>query len=167
MEACRGRSFTVGAFLDVCSQSQRLSASSRGRDRGSLLLMEGEAVEMFSILRISPVASKETEGIKIEGCLCVKGAGLRMSMSTHKSESVVNKYEFEYTVKTSFTLEVTLRKSRVEGGWDLASPYVVCPCLHTQWSHISGLVRGRDNDLSQGVNKPVGVEPSRLSEQEE
>ena len=29
-------------------------------------------------------------------------------------------------VKTSFTLEVTPRKSGVEGGWDLASPYVVC-----------------------------------------
>ena len=36
------------------------------------------------------------------------------------------------TVKTGFTPEVTLRKSRVEGSWDLASPYVVCPCLHAQ-----------------------------------
>ena len=78
--------------------------------------------------------------------------------------SVVNKYEFEYTVKTGFTLEVTPRKSRVEGGWDLTSPYVVHPCLHAQWSRISGLVRGGDKDLSRGVNKPVGVEPSRLSE---
>ena len=34
--------------------------------------------------------------------------------------SVVNKYEFEYTVKTGFTLEVTPRKSGVESGWDLA-----------------------------------------------
>ena len=67
-------------------------------------------------------------------------------------------------VKTGFTLEVTLRKSRVEGGWDLASPYVVCPCLHAQWSCILGLVGDRDKDLSQGVNKPVGVGPSRLSE---
>ena len=50
------------------------------------------------------------------GCLCAEGMGLRMSMSTHRSESAVNKYEFEYTVKTSFTLKVTLRKSRVEGG---------------------------------------------------
>ena len=66
------------------------------------------------------------------------------------------------TVKTSFTPEVTPRKSRVEGGWDLASPYVVYPCLHTQWSHILGLVRGGDKDLSRGVNKPVGVELSRL-----
>ena len=61
---------------------------------------------------------------------------------------MVNKYEFEYTIKTGFTLEVTLRKSGVEDGWDLASPYVVHPCLHAQWSHISGLVRGRDKDLS-------------------
>ena len=51
-------------------------------------------------------------------------------------------------VKTGFTPEVTPRKSRVEGGWDLASPYVVCPCLHTQWSCISGLVGGGDKDLS-------------------
>ena len=34
------------------------------------------------------------------------------------------------SVKTGFTLEVTLRKSRVENGWDLVLPYVVCPCLH-------------------------------------
>ena len=67
-------------------------------------------------------------------------------------------------VKTGFTLEVTLRKSGVEGGWDLTSPYVVRPCLHAQWSRISGLVGGGDKDLSRGVNKPVGVEPSRLSE---
>ena len=67
-------------------------------------------------------------------------------------------------VKTGFTSEVTPSKSRVEGGWDLASPYVVCPCLHTQWSHISGLVGGGDKDLSWGVNKPVGVGLSRLSE---
>ena len=98
------------------------------------------------------------------GCLCAKGMGLRTSMSTHRSESMVNKYKFEYTVKTGFTLEVTLRKSGVEGGWDLASPYVVRPCLHTQWSHILELVRGGDKDLSQGVNKPVRVGPSRLSE---
>ena len=65
---------------------------------------------------------------------------------------------------TSFTLEVTPRKSGVECGWDLASPDVVHPCLHAQWSHISGLVGGGDKDLSQDVNKPVGVEPSRLSE---
>ena len=51
-------------------------------------------------------------------------------------------------VKTGFTPEVTLRKSGVEGGWDLASPYVVHPCLHTQWSRISGLVGGGDKDLS-------------------
>ena len=51
-------------------------------------------------------------------------------------------------VKTGFTPEVTPRKSRVEGGWDLASPYVVRPCLHTQWSRISGLVGGGDKDLS-------------------
>ena len=75
---------------------------------------------------------------------------------------MVNKYEFEYTVKTSFTLEVTLRKSGVECGWDLASPYIVHPCLHAQWSRISGLVRGGDKDLSRGMNKPVGVGPSRL-----
>ena len=52
------------------------------------------------------------------------------------------------TIKTGFTLEVTSRKSGVEGGWDLASPYVVPSCLHAQWSHISGLVRGGDKDLS-------------------
>ena len=80
------------------------------------------------------------------------------------SESVVNKYEFEYTVKTGFTLEVTPRKAGVECGWDLASPYVVCPCLHAQWSCILGLVGGGDKDLSRGVNKPVRVGPSRLSE---
>ena len=51
-------------------------------------------------------------------------------------------------VKTSFTLEVTPRKSRVECGWDLPSPYVMCPCLHAQWSHILGLVRGGDKDWS-------------------
>ena len=79
----------------------------------------------------------------------------------HRSE---NKYEFEYTVKTGFTPEVTLRKSGVESGWDLASSYVVRPCLHAQWSRISGLVRGGDKDLSQDVNKPVGVGPSRFSE---
>ena len=67
-------------------------------------------------------------------------------------------------VKTSFTLEVTPKKSRVEGGWDLASPYVVHPCLHAQWSCISRLVRGGDKDLSRGVNKPVRVELSRLLE---
>ena len=39
----------------------------------------------------------------------------------HRSE---NKYELEYTVKTGFTPEVTPRKSRVDGGWDLASPYI-------------------------------------------
>ena len=94
--------------------------------------MEGEATEMFSGLRIMSVASKKTEGIKMGGCLCAKGMGLRTSMSTHRSESVVNKYEFEYTVKTSFTPEVTPRKSGVECGWHLASPYVVRPCLHTQ-----------------------------------
>ena len=70
----------------------------------------------------------------------------------------------EVAIKTGFTLEVTPRKSRVEGGWDLASPYVVHPCLHTQWSRILELVRGGDKDLSQGVNKPVRVGPSRLSE---
>ena len=64
---------------------------------------------------------------------------------------------------TGFTPEVTPRKSGVEGGWDLTSPYVVHPCLHAQWSRISGLVGG-DKDLSRGVNKPVRVEPSRLSE---
>ena len=65
------------------------------------------------------------------------------------------------TVKTSFTPEVTLRKSGVEGGWDLASPYVMHPCLHAQWSCISGLVGGGDKDLSRGVNKPVGVSQIR------
>ena len=98
--------------------------------RGSLLLTEGEVTEMFSGLRIMSVASKKTEGIKMGGCLCAKGTGLRTSTSTHRSESVFNKYKFEYTVKTGFTLEVTPRKSRVECGWDLASSYVVCPCLH-------------------------------------
>ena len=34
------------------------------------------------------------------------------------------------TVKTSFTMEVTLRKSGVESRRDLASPYVVHPCLY-------------------------------------
>ena len=56
----------------------------------------------------------------------------------HRSESMVNKYEFEYTIKTSFTPEVTPRKSRVEGGWDLASPYVVCPCLHAHFGKVIG-----------------------------
>ena len=148
MEAHHRGSFTIEVFLNACSWSRRLRASSRGRSRGSLSLTEGEAVEMFGGLRITPVASKETEGIEMGGCLCAKGTGLRTSTSTHRSESMVNKYEFEYTVKTSFTLEVTLRKSRVEGGWDLASPYVVRPCLHTQWSHISELVGGGDKDLS-------------------
>ena len=121
MEACHRGSFTVGAFLDTCSWSQRLRASSGGRGRGSLSLTEGEATEMFGGLRITLVASKETKGIEMGGCLCAKGMGLRMSMSTYRSESVVNKYESEYTVKTGFTPEVTPRKSGVEGGWDLAS----------------------------------------------
>ena len=42
--------------------------------------------------------------------------------------------------------------------------YMVHPCLHAQWSHILGLVGGKGKDLSQGVNKPVGVGPSRLLE---
>ena len=71
---------------------------------------------MFSGLRITPVASKKTEKIKTGGCLCAEGTGLGMSTSTHRSESMINKYEFEYTVKTSFTLEVIPRKSGVEGG---------------------------------------------------
>ena len=130
MEAgCRG-SFTVRVFLDACSRSWRLRMSSGGRGRDSLSLMEGEATEMFSGLWIMLVASKETEEIKMGGCLCAKGTGLRMSTSTHRSESMVNKYEFEYTVETGFTPEVTPRKSRVEGGWDLTSPYVMHPCLH-------------------------------------
>ena len=116
--------------------------SSRGRGRGILFLTEKEATEMFSRLRIVPVASKMAEGIKMGGCLCVKGMGLRTSTNTHRSESMFNKYMFEYTVRTSFTLEVTSRKSGVEGSWDLASLYVVHPCLYTQWSHISGLVGG-------------------------
>ena len=77
--------------------------------------------------------------------------------------SVVNQ-ALSGSVKTGFTLGVTPRKSGVEGGWDLASPYVVHPCLHAQWSCILELVRGGDKDLSQGVNKPVRVGPSRLSE---
>ena len=67
-------------------------------------------------------------------------------------------------IKTGFTLEVTLRKSGVEGSWNLASPYVVYSCLHAQWSHILELVRDGDKDLSLGVNKLVGVGLSRLSE---
>ena len=146
--------------------------------------MEREAAEMFDRPRVMPVASKKTKGIKMGGWLCAEGMHLRTSTSTYMSKSVFNKYEFEYTVNTGFTLEVTLResgveggyvktgftpevtlrKSRVECGWDLASPYMVCPCLHAQWSHFSGLVGGGDKDLSQGVNKPVGVELSRLSE---
>ena len=90
--------------------------SSGGRGRGSLLLTDGEAAEMFGRLRIALVASKKAEGIKMGGCLCTEGMGMGMSMSTHRSESMVNKYEFEYPIKTGFTLEVTLRKSRVEGG---------------------------------------------------
>ena len=35
-------------------------------------------------------------------------------MSTYRSKSMINKYEFEYTVRTGFTLEVTLRKSGVQ-----------------------------------------------------
>ena len=157
MEAGRRGSFTVRAFLNACSWSWRLRASSGGRGRGSLSLMEGEATEMFGGLRITLVASKKAKGIKTGRCLCIESIGLGMSMSTHRSESMFNKYEFEYTVKTSFTLKRTLRKSGVEGGWDLASPYVVHSCLHTQWSHILGLVGGGDKDLSQGVNKPVRV----------
>ena len=114
MEACHGGSFTIGVFLNVCSQSQRLSISSRDRGKGILLLTDGEAAELFSRLRIMPVASKKAERIKTGGCLYVKGMSLGTSMSTYRSESMINKYEFEYTVKTSFTSEVTPRKSRVE-----------------------------------------------------
>ena len=60
---CRG-SFTIRVFLDVCSQSWRLSASSGGRGRGSLLLTEGETAKMFSGLRITLVASKRLRGLK-------------------------------------------------------------------------------------------------------
>ena len=66
----------------------------------------------------------------------------------------VTSSEYWRSVKTGFTPEVTPRKSGVEGGWDLASPYVVRPCLHAQWSRILGLVGGGDKDLSRGVNKP-------------
>ena len=59
-------------------------------------------MEMFGGLRIMPVASKETKGIKMGGCLCAKGMGLRTSTSTYRSESMINKYKFEYTVITSF-----------------------------------------------------------------
>ena len=55
---------------------------------------------------------------------------------------------FTISVKSSFTLEVTPRKLGVKSGWDLASPYMVHPCLHTQWSCISGLVEGGGKDLS-------------------
>ena len=55
-------------------------------------------------------------------------------------------------VKTGFTLEVTLRKSRVEGGWDLTLPYVVQPCLHTQQSCILGLVKGGDTVAQKTVH---------------
>ena len=67
-------------------------------------MTEGEATEMFGRLRIMPVASKKTEEIEIGECLCAKGMSLRTSMSTHRSESMVNKYEFEYTIQTSFTV---------------------------------------------------------------
>ena len=116
MEACHGGSFTIGVFLNACSQSWRLSTSSGGRGRGSLLLMEREALEMFSRLRITLVASKKTEGTQTGGCLCAEGTGLGMSMSTYRSESVFNKYVFEYTVKTGFTLGITPRMSGVEDG---------------------------------------------------
>ena len=67
----------------------------------------------------------------------------------HKHPPVLIPSAFlEATVKTGFTPEVTPRKSGVEGGWDLALPYVVRPCLHAQWSRISGLVGGGDKDLS-------------------
>ena len=72
--------------------------SSGDRSRGSLLLTEGEAAEMFDRFRITLATSKKIEGIKTGRCLCAKGTGLRTSTSTHRSESVVNKYEFEYTV---------------------------------------------------------------------
>ena len=84
IEAYHRGSFTVEAFLNVCSQSWRLSTSSGNRGRGSLLLTEREAVEMFGGLRITLVASKETKGIKTEECLCAKGTGLKMSTSTHR-----------------------------------------------------------------------------------
>ena len=112
----------------------------------------------------SEIPTIDCRVLHARGCLCTEGMGLRTSISTHRSESMFNKYEFEYTVMTSFTPEVTLKKSGVECGWDLASPYVVYPCLHAQWSHILGLVRGGDKDLSQGVDKPVRVGPSRLLE---
>ena len=81
MEAHCGGSFTIRVFLNVCFQSWRLSISSKDRGRGSLLLMEEEAMEMFSGLRITLVASKKTEGIKMGGWLYAEGTGLRTSMS--------------------------------------------------------------------------------------
>ena len=89
---------------------------------------------------------------------------MRIGLGRTQLLPFLRRFALPICVKTGFTLEVTPRKSRVESGWDLASPYVVHPCLHAQWSHISGLVGGGDKDLSQGVNKPVGVGPSRLSE---
>ena len=68
MEACYRESFTIGMFLDVCSQSRRLNVSSKGRGRDSLLLMDGEAAELFNGLRSIPVAFKKTKEIKMEGC---------------------------------------------------------------------------------------------------
>ena len=46
--------------------------------------------------------------------MCAEGTGLGKSINTHRNESMFNKYEFEYTVKTSFTPEVTPKKSRIE-----------------------------------------------------
>ena len=94
------------------------------------------------------VVSRKTKRINMRGCLCAEDKGPGMSVSTHRSKSMINKYEFEYTVKTGFTPQVTPRKSGVESGLDLASPYVVCSCLHAQQSHILGLGGGGGKGLS-------------------
>ena len=110
-----------------------------------------------------PVENKRslTEHIKEDDLFLIVNEIRAQEMNAHFMKALLS---IDAPVKTSFTPEVTPRKSRVEGGWDLASPYVVHPCLHTQWSCISGLVEGGDKDLSRCVNKPVKVGLSRLSE---
>ena len=67
-----------------------------------------------------------------------------MSQRSPMKQMEGSDYEDKWSqcVKTGFTPDVTPRKSGVECGWDLASPYVVCPCLHVQWSCILIVLQG-------------------------
>ena len=142
------------SFVAPLSNSETSEDGVRPSQRSDLLIIiDWDTLVMLKLREesVTPTLTNK-KGKEKDKMVVISMSGLISSTSNFTS------------VMTSFTLEVTPRKSRVEGGWDLASPYMVHPCLHTQWSHISELVRGGGKDFSQGVNKPVRVGPSRLLE---